>query len=492
MIFKRVVALLRLVFSSKRDGYQSTVFGQWPTPEHDYSKEQLRRPMKTVYQGQPGYPLENLPNGQPGFAAHNLTQGQPRQLAHNLTQGQPGQPGQNLSNGQPGFAAHNLTQGQPGQPQENPARGHPVQSNQGPQSQRAALQNSRAQKKARVADKPSDDTVPVHSEPMWLFLKNQAMPRMEGRYPSQPYTILTYRSSVGQTLEEQSESSKSANESGHVQPYITECYSLDETPNQGQDQSQGQGPLDETDGLTENVPYQLFEDQGEENQATFPKTRVVTERAVPINTLTEPSPVKGSSLGEGRTKTRESFNQYVIVTNPLENNNQDASGDGLTPKVSNLGPNHKAQGGVTLADGDQIDATRVVNPSGSVASVTDKVKFSPFKPVAIFLLGLFAQLKSTQAWALGLGGLGQNVASNLTGIAKAVQMFGFAAGLTLVVMGLLELYNTGRSHDATLKGGITKCVVGAALLAVDAIISTFSTTIFGGNQSSQGIGGLGL
>ena len=112
--------------------------------------------------------------------------------------------------------------------------------------------------------------------------------------------------------------------------------------------------------------------------------------------------------------------------------------------------------------------------------------------LAGFLAGLASGLKSVGAWAVGLGGLGQNVASNLSGIAKAVQMFGFAAGLTLVVMGLLELYNTGRSHDASLKGGVTKCVVGAALLAVDAIISTFSTTILGGNESGVGLGGLGL
>ncbi|MDR1296702.1 MAG: hypothetical protein LBO05_04865 [Deltaproteobacteria bacterium] len=97
-----------------------------------------------------------------------------------------------------------------------------------------------------------------------------------------------------------------------------------------------------------------------------------------------------------------------------------------------------------------------------------------------------------RAMAVGLGGLGQNVANNLSGLAKAVQMFGFVAGFTLVVMGLLELYNSGKSHDATLKGGITKCVVGASLLAIDAIISSFSTTIFGGDESGTGLGGLGL
>jgi hypothetical protein len=84
------------------------------------------------------------------------------------------------------------------------------------------------------------------------------------------------------------------------------------------------------------------------------------------------------------------------------------------------------------------------------------------------------------------------VAGNLAGIAKAVRMFGYVAGFTLVVLGLMELYNTGRQHDASLKGGVTKCVVGAALLAIDAIISSFSTTIFGGDLTGLGLGGLGL
>ena len=101
-------------------------------------------------------------------------------------------------------------------------------------------------------------------------------------------------------------------------------------------------------------------------------------------------------------------------------------------------------------------------------------------------------LSAGSAKAAGLGGLGVNVATNLIGVAKAVQMFGFVAGLTLVVMGLIELYNSGRSHDSTLRGGVTKCAVGAALLAIDALISTFSTTLFGGNLSSTGLGGLGL
>jgi hypothetical protein len=101
-------------------------------------------------------------------------------------------------------------------------------------------------------------------------------------------------------------------------------------------------------------------------------------------------------------------------------------------------------------------------------------------------------VKAPNAQAVGLGGMGVNVAANLIGVAKAVQVFGFVAGLTLVVMGLMELYNSGRSHDSSLRGGVTKCAVGAALLAIDAIITTFSTTLFGSATSPKGLGGLGL
>ncbi|MDR1577812.1 MAG: hypothetical protein LBT86_06270 [Deltaproteobacteria bacterium] len=96
------------------------------------------------------------------------------------------------------------------------------------------------------------------------------------------------------------------------------------------------------------------------------------------------------------------------------------------------------------------------------------------------------------ALAQGLGSLGQNVAQNLTGVAKAIQMFGFIAGLALVVMGLMELYNMNKRPDATFSGAMTKCAIGAALLAVDALISSFSSTIFGGDKSGGNLGTLGL
>ena len=131
---------------------------------------------------------------------------------------------------------------------------------------------------------------------------------------------------------------------------------------------------------------------------------------------------------------------------------------------------------------------------GAVKAVLKNAARCASSALGMFLAAAAAYLAipANAARAAGLGGLGINVANNLAGIAKAVQMVGYVAGFTLVVMGLLELYNTGRSHDSTLKGGMTKCCVGAALLAIDALISTFSTTLFGGNESGAGLGGLGL
>ncbi|MDR1870718.1 MAG: hypothetical protein LBS60_02120 [Deltaproteobacteria bacterium] len=109
-----------------------------------------------------------------------------------------------------------------------------------------------------------------------------------------------------------------------------------------------------------------------------------------------------------------------------------------------------------------------------------------------YLFALFFALSPRDALAQGLGNIGQNVASNFTGVAKAIQMFGFLAGLSLVVMGLMELYHMNKRADATLPSAMTKCAIGAALLAVDALISSFSTTIFGGDKSGGNLGTLGL
>jgi hypothetical protein len=101
-------------------------------------------------------------------------------------------------------------------------------------------------------------------------------------------------------------------------------------------------------------------------------------------------------------------------------------------------------------------------------------------------------LSGVPAFAQGLGELGQNVTGNISGVAKAILVGGFALGLYLVITGLVEFYNANRKPNCTFGGGAVKCVVGACLLAVQAIIASFSTTLFGGNQSEKGLGTLGF
>jgi hypothetical protein len=87
--------------------------------------------------------------------------------------------------------------------------------------------------------------------------------------------------------------------------------------------------------------------------------------------------------------------------------------------------------------------------------------------------------------------LGENAATQVSGIAKVVQYGAFLGGLVLVVMGLFDFYKAGSSPQHTVGSGAKKCVVGAVLLGLGAIITAFSASIFGSDQSS-GMGEIGL
>jgi hypothetical protein len=108
--------------------------------------------------------------------------------------------------------------------------------------------------------------------------------------------------------------------------------------------------------------------------------------------------------------------------------------------------------------------------------------------VAAALAGLPPQSLRAQ----GLGDLGANVTGNISGVAKAILVGGFCLGLFLVISGLMEFYNASRKPGCTFAGGAVKCVIGACLLAVQALIAAFSTTIFGGDKSTSGLGVLGF
>jgi hypothetical protein len=109
-------------------------------------------------------------------------------------------------------------------------------------------------------------------------------------------------------------------------------------------------------------------------------------------------------------------------------------------------------------------------------------------PLAVLLVIMNAR----GALAQSLGDIGVNVTSNIGGVAKAILVGGFALGLYLVISGLMEFYNANRKPNCSFGGAAIKCVIGACLLGTEALIASFSTTIFGGNESGTGLGALGF
>ncbi|MDR2350872.1 MAG: hypothetical protein LBF41_09680 [Deltaproteobacteria bacterium] len=115
-----------------------------------------------------------------------------------------------------------------------------------------------------------------------------------------------------------------------------------------------------------------------------------------------------------------------------------------------------------------------------------------FAGVAVTLGIWCLVLDARDALAQGLGEIGTNISGNISGLAKAMLVGGFALGLYLVISGLMEFYNANKKPGASFGGGAIKCGIGACLLATEAIIASFSATIFGGNESGTGLGALGF
>lgn len=91
----------------------------------------------------------------------------------------------------------------------------------------------------------------------------------------------------------------------------------------------------------------------------------------------------------------------------------------------------------------------------------------------------------------GLGDIGENVASNMSGLARGVQYGAFFLGLVSFVAGIMEFRGINGKPGCTVSGGVIKCAVGAALLGLGAFLSASSTTIFGTDES-DGLNVLGL
>jgi len=103
-------------------------------------------------------------------------------------------------------------------------------------------------------------------------------------------------------------------------------------------------------------------------------------------------------------------------------------------------------------------------------------------------------LDSTPALAQGgVGQLGKNIAENAPGVASALQAGGFVGGFCFVLAGIKELHDAQKKQpNASFGGGAMKCAAGALLLGVGGWVTSASETIFGTDQSSGGMDGLGL
>lgn len=114
------------------------------------------------------------------------------------------------------------------------------------------------------------------------------------------------------------------------------------------------------------------------------------------------------------------------------------------------------------------------------------------KVLALGVLAVMMLCDAREALAQGgLGELGENVASNMSGLAKGVQYGAFFIGLVFAVLGIVEFKGVGQKPGCTVGGGVVKLGVGVCLLGLGAFLTSSSTTIFGSDEN-QGLGELGL
>jgi hypothetical protein len=110
--------------------------------------------------------------------------------------------------------------------------------------------------------------------------------------------------------------------------------------------------------------------------------------------------------------------------------------------------------------------------------------------LGVAAVGLFAPELAHAAVAFGE--IGQNVAENAKGVAKGVTLTGYATGLTMGVLGGVEMYKASHNQgQASHVKGISKIVIGALLLGIGEFLGSGSATLFGSDQTT-GLGELGI
>ncbi len=121
-------------------------------------------------------------------------------------------------------------------------------------------------------------------------------------------------------------------------------------------------------------------------------------------------------------------------------------------------------------------------------------KIIMFNYILSFLIAVITCLFPEISHAdIGLGDVGNNITANAKGVAEAVQFIGYVGGVVCVVWGCFDLYkaNDNQGGGTSYAGGFKKILIGVLLLAIGAIISVGSVTLFSTDEA-DGLTDLGL
>ena len=95
------------------------------------------------------------------------------------------------------------------------------------------------------------------------------------------------------------------------------------------------------------------------------------------------------------------------------------------------------------------------------------------------------------AFAVGFGGVGENVGSQATGMATGIRQMAFLIGVLFVVIGLVIFASLKKTNTQAVVP-ISMIAVGVCLLALTTFISTGSETIWGSDETGNATSSLSL
>lgn len=117
-----------------------------------------------------------------------------------------------------------------------------------------------------------------------------------------------------------------------------------------------------------------------------------------------------------------------------------------------------------------------------------KISFNQFKWIAL-VFGVMMVFLSDVSYAVTFGNIGENVANQTMGAAKAAKFLIILIGLIMVGTGVAGIANAKKTQQP-LSTPLTILIVGIVMVSVVALIGSGSESIFG--NSGNGLSDLGI